>query len=146
MELEFNVQTAQIADETFVVSVTGEADMHTAPELERELQDVLRLGGRTAVVDLVEVGFIDSTALGLLLRFQPRFRTRGGDLVLVSDDRRVLRTFEITGLDRIFTIEQRLGDAVAQMCAQDASSNGARSNGASSNGVASREPAVQPAA
>jgi len=141
MELEFNVQTAQIADEMFVVSVTGEADMHTAPELERELQDVLRLGGRTAVVDLVEVGFIDSTALGLLLRFQPRFRTRGGDLVLVSDDRRVLRTFEITGLDRIFTIEQRLGDAVAQMCAQDASSNGTRSNG-----VASREPAVQPAA
>jgi hypothetical protein len=30
----------------------------------------------------------------------------------VSDDRRVLRTLEITGLDRIFRIEQRLGDAV----------------------------------
>jgi len=141
MELEFNVQTAQVGDEMFVVSVTGEADMHTAPELERELQDVLRLGGRSAVVDLVDVGFIDSTALGLLLRFQPRFRTRGGDLVLVSADRRVLRTFEITGLDRIFTIEQRLGDAVAQMCA-----DGASSNGASGNGVALREPAVKPAA
>ena len=141
MELEFNVQTAQVGDEMFVVSVTGEADMHTAPELERELQDVLRLGGRSAVVDLVDVGFIDSTALGLLLRFQPRFRTRGGDLVLVSADRRVLRTFEITGLDRIFTIEQRLGDAVAQMCADRASSNGA-----SGNGVALREPAVKPAA
>jgi anti-anti-sigma regulatory factor len=33
--------------------------------------------------------------------------------VIVTDDRRVLRTFEITGLDRVFTIERRLADAVA---------------------------------
>jgi anti-anti-sigma factor len=46
------------------------------------------------------------------MRFQPRFRARGGELVIVSDDRRVLRTFEITGLDRIFRIERRLAEAV----------------------------------
>lgn len=112
MEQTFDVKTAQLGDDTFVVSVTGEADLETAPEIERELQDVLRRGGRSVAVDLVDVGFIDSSALGLLLRFQPRFKARGGDLVLVSDDRRVLRTLEITGLDRIFRIEQRLGDAV----------------------------------
>jgi anti-sigma B factor antagonist len=112
VEQTFDVKTAQLGDDTFVVSVTGEADMETAPEIERELQDVLRRGGRSVAVDLVDVGFIDSSALGLLLRFQPRFKARGGDLVLVSDDRRVLRTLEITGLDRIFRIEQRLGDAV----------------------------------
>jgi anti-anti-sigma factor len=72
------------------------------------------------VVDLVEVGFIDSTALGLLLRFQPRFRGRGGDLVLVSDDRRVLRTLEITGLDRMFRIERRLGQAVGALATEPA--------------------------
>jgi anti-sigma B factor antagonist len=112
MELEFEVKTAQLGGDAFVVSVVGEADMQTAPELERELQDVLRRGGRSVAVDLVEVSFIDSTALGLLLRYQPRFRTRGGDLVLVSDDRRILRTLEITGLDRVFRIERRLGEAV----------------------------------
>jgi anti-sigma B factor antagonist len=112
MEPEFDVQTARLENDAFLVSVKGEADMNTAADLERELQDVLRLGGGSVTVDLVEVSFIDSTVLGLLLRFQPQFKARGGDLVIVSDDRRVLRTFEITGLDRIFRIERRLGDAV----------------------------------
>jgi anti-sigma B factor antagonist len=120
VEPPFDVKTARLEEDTFVVSVTGEADMQTTPEIERELQDVLRLGGRSVAVDFVEVGFIDSTALGLLMRFQPRFRARGGDLVIVSDDRRVLRTFEITGLDRIFRIERRLGEAVAGLYSETA--------------------------
>lgn len=113
MEPEFEVRTAGVGNQGFVVSICGEADLHNAPEMERELQEVLQLGGNSVVVDFAEVGFIDSTVLGLLLRYQPRFRDRGGDLVLVSDDRRILRTLEITGLDRVFRIEQRLGDAVA---------------------------------
>lgn len=113
MEPEFDVRIAEVGNNGFVVSVSGEVDLHTAPEMERELVEVLQLGGNSVVVDLAEVGFIDSTVLSLLLRYKPRFRSRGGDLVLVSDDRRILRTLEITGLDRVFRIEQRLGDAVA---------------------------------
>ncbi len=120
MEPPFDVKAAQLGGDTFVVSVTGEADLYTAPEIERELEVVLRLGGRSVALDLVEVGFIDSTSLGLLLRFQPLFRARGGDLVIVSDDRRILRTLEITGLDRIFRIERRLGEAVGGLYAQTA--------------------------
>jgi anti-sigma B factor antagonist len=121
VEPAFDVKTAQLGGETFVVSVTGEADMHTAQDIERELRDVLRLGGRSVAIDLVEVGFIDSTALGLLLRFKPQFEAVGGDLVLVSDDRRILRTLEITGLDRVFRIERRLGAAVGGLYAGTAS-------------------------
>ena len=117
MELQFELKTAGVGNDGFVVSVSGEIDMHTAPELEHELQEILQLGGSSVVVDLADVGFVDSTVLGVLLRYQPRFRARGGDLVLVSDDRRILRTLEITGLDHVFRIEQRLGDAVAALSA-----------------------------
>ena len=115
MEPGFDVRTAQLGNDAFVVSVTGEVDMQTSSEIERELRQVLALGGRSVAVDLVEVGFIDSTALGLLIRFQPRFRARGGELLIVSDDRRVLRTLEIIGLDRIFRIERTLGEAVGEL-------------------------------
>jgi anti-sigma B factor antagonist len=118
--LEFSVNTAELGGNAFVITATGEADMHTAPELERALQGVIALGGTAVALDLGEVSFIDSTALGVFLNYQPRFKTRGGDLVIVTADRRVLRTFEITGLDKMFVIKQRLSDGVAVIQPDDA--------------------------
>jgi anti-sigma B factor antagonist len=114
----FEVRTAVVTPGTYVVSVTGEIDSFTSPYLEEELEWVLGDGASNAVVDLGGVGFIDSTALRVLLKALPRFSRRGGTLVLVSDDRRVLRTLEITGLDRKFTVEARLSDAIALVVEQ----------------------------
>jgi anti-sigma B factor antagonist len=113
--LEFSIKTAELGGDAFVVTLSGEADLHTASQLEQALQGVLALGGTAVAVDLGDVSFIDSTALGVLIRHQPRFNSRGGELVIVTQDRRVLRTFEITGLDRVFAIERRLADGVASI-------------------------------
>jgi anti-sigma B factor antagonist len=110
----FEVRTAQLTSSTYVVSVTGEIDAFTSPALERELEWVLGDGGSNAVVDLGDVAFVDSTALRVLLRALPRFSKRGGTLVLVSDDRRVLRTLEITGLDTKFRVESKLAEAIGK--------------------------------
>jgi anti-sigma B factor antagonist len=110
--LDFSVSTAGLDDNAFVVAAAGEADMYTAPALEQALDGVIGLGGTSAVLDLAEVSFIDSTVLGVLLRYRERLQALGGDLVIVSADRRVLRTFEITGLDRIFTIQSRLDEGI----------------------------------
>ena len=113
--LGFEVRTAAVTPSTYVVSVVGEVDSFTAPALEKELEWVLGDGASNAVVDLAGVGFIDSTGLRVLLEALPRFTKRGGKLVLVSDDRRVLRTLEITGLDHKFVLEPRLSEAIAQV-------------------------------
>jgi len=103
-----------------VVTVAGEADLYTAPELERALQGVIALGGTSVAVDLAEVSFIDSTTLGVLLRYHGRFRGLGGDLVLVTNDRRVVRTLEVTGLDRIFELKRDLAAAAAAIVPRSA--------------------------
>ena len=110
----FDIRTAQLTPSTYVVSVTGEIDAFTSPALEQELDWVLGDGASNAVVDLANVNFLDSTALRVLLKALPGFSRRGGKLVLVSEDRRVLRTLEITGLDLKFTVEPRLAEAIAQ--------------------------------
>jgi anti-sigma B factor antagonist len=112
-ELEFSVNTAALGGDAFVVTLSGEVDLHTAPALERALDGVVGLGGTSVALDLADVSFVDSTTLGILLRYHERLDGLGGRLVIVTEDRRVLRTLEVTGLDRLFTLEPRLGDAVA---------------------------------
>jgi anti-sigma B factor antagonist len=110
--LDLSITTAELGENAFVVTLAGEADLYTAPELERALEGVIALGATAVVLDLADVTFVDSTTLGILLRYNARFGSLGGDLVIVSDDRRVLRTFEITGLAKMFRIQDRLAEAV----------------------------------
>lgn len=111
--LDFSVNTAALSGDAFIVTLTGEVDLHTAPALEQALDGVLALGGTGVALDLAEVSFVDSTMLGVLLSYRERLHNLGGELIVVTEDRRVLRTFELTGLDRLFVIERRLADAVA---------------------------------
>jgi anti-sigma B factor antagonist len=113
--LGFEIRTAQLTPSIYVVSVTGEIDAFTSPALEQELEWVLRDGASNAVVDFGEVAFLDSTALRVLIRALPKFSKRGGKLVLATTDSRVLKTLEITGLDRKFTVEPRLAEAIDQL-------------------------------
>jgi anti-sigma B factor antagonist len=110
-----HVGTAQIGADAFVVSVSGELDLSTVEPLERELEDVLGRGGRRVIVDLTGVTFMDSVALGALVRDAKRLRSHGGICVVVADDPRILRVFEITGLDRMFGIERSLAEGVDRL-------------------------------
>jgi anti-sigma B factor antagonist len=117
--LEFHVKTAELDGHAnaFVVTATGEVDMYTAPTLEQALDGVIGLGGTSVVLDLSEVTFVDSTLLSVLLRYRDRLTDLGGQLVIVTDDRRIRRTFEITGLDRLFRIEPRLAGGIGVVAA-----------------------------
>jgi anti-sigma B factor antagonist len=109
------VSTAQIGADAFVVSVSGELDLATVGLLERELDSVIGRGARRVIVDLSGVTFMDSVSLGALVRDAKRLRARGGECVVVADDPRILRVFEITGLDRMFGIERSLAEGVDRL-------------------------------
>jgi anti-sigma B factor antagonist len=109
------ITTARFGADSFVVALTGELDIATSEPFERELDSLLDSGARRLVVDLLGVTFLGSVGLGLLTRAAKRTRAAGGECVVVSDDPRVLRVFEITGLDRVFRIERSLMEAVAQL-------------------------------
>jgi anti-sigma B factor antagonist len=56
------------------------------------------------IVDLGATTFIDSTFLGVLLGGMRSLRERGGEIGVVCPDS-IRKIFEITGLDRVLTIE-----------------------------------------
>ena len=110
--LEFRLTSARVADDSYVVSLGGEVDLHTAPQVDERLRALVADGARHIVVDFGTTSFIDSTVLGVLLKTLKLLDASGGALVLVSDDLRILRTFEVAGLNRIFRIVPSLNDAL----------------------------------
>ena len=113
--VNFRVQSAPLGDESYVIDVAGEVDLHTAPELKDELMRVIEAGGRFVIVDLTQTTFVDSTTLGVLLGGLKRLRPAGGAVILVCGNPNIRKIFEITLLDRVFTIVDTRDEAVAAL-------------------------------
>jgi anti-sigma B factor antagonist len=111
--VNFDINTEQLSESSYVISLAGEVDLYTAPEFKQQLLEVINQGAKEVVVDFSNTTFIDSTTLGVLVGGVKRLRTNDGQLSLVSNDRNITKIFEITGLDRVFTIYGSRDEAVA---------------------------------
>ena len=92
--------SAQPLGDSQLVTVTGELDLHTFRELETRLGESLQVTPG-CVLDLSDVTFMDSTALGVLVAAHRHSIT---PLKVVTSDPRVLKVFRLTGLQDVFTM------------------------------------------
>jgi anti-sigma B factor antagonist len=95
-----------------LVSVEGELDLSSAPNLKWALADTLGPGVKQIVVDLSRVTFIDSTALGVLVGVR-RTLGPGGRIAIAGSDADVMNIFELTGLDATFDMFASAEEALA---------------------------------
>ena len=117
--MNFDIKTEELANDAYVIALTGEVDLYTAPEFKERMVELIESGKKQIVVDLSKATFIDSTTLGVLVGGVKRLRPAGGSLALVCTDENITKIFEITGLDRVFPIHSSREEAL------DAVSSGA---------------------
>lgn len=110
--MDLTVRTRTVGDFT-VVAVSGEVDVISAPTLRQLLNDAIAEGGTRVVADLTDVPFLDSTGLGVLVGRLKTVRQQDGELRLVIASDRLVRNFQITGLDKVFEIFPTVEEAVA---------------------------------
>ena len=92
-----------------VVSVEGELDLQTAPDLEQTLRAT---DLPCVIVDLTEVPFLDSTALGVLLAATRKMEKNGRRLLVAAGSPAVARTLTISGLARTLDVHDSLAEAI----------------------------------
>jgi anti-sigma B factor antagonist len=85
-----------------VLDIVGRFDAHTAPAVGEWLTTTIADGQSRIAVNLAGVAFLDSTALGTLVRGLKRCRERQGDLHLCGLQRPVQVVLELTRLDSVF--------------------------------------------
>jgi anti-sigma B factor antagonist len=96
---------------TAIVQLAGELDLYNAPDVREALQEVSADAPERVVVDLSEVEFIDSTALGVLIEARSRFANREAFL-LAGPGLETRRALEISGLDRHFAVHATVDEAL----------------------------------
>jgi len=110
---DFSSQQSQLSDDLGLVEVSGEVDLYTAPRFKEDLVALIETGVQRVVVDLSQVTFIDSTALGVIISGVKRLAERDGRLALVAGSRPVVRILSVTGLDRVLTVFDTRDEALA---------------------------------
>jgi anti-sigma B factor antagonist len=95
-----------------VVSVRGEIDMATAPQLRSTISTAItRLGGKQLVLDLRAVEFLGLHGLHVLAETAREVTsTSAGSVRVVVEGGRVRRTIELAGLDGAVEVHELLGD------------------------------------
>lgn len=96
-----------------VIEVGGEVDVYTAPKLRETIVAVVDGGHSRLIVDVESVDFLDSTGLGVLVGSLKRVRAEGGSLDIVCTHERILKIFDITGLDKVFGLHPSVDAAIA---------------------------------
>jgi anti-sigma B factor antagonist len=98
-----------------VLTAEGELDAYNAPRLSESL-GAAEVGMLDLfVADLSKVSFLDSTALGVLVRTVKDVVERGGQARVVLPTTMARRIFEITTLDRVLPIAQSRADALREL-------------------------------
>ncbi|HEX4698464.1 MAG TPA: STAS domain-containing protein [Actinomycetes bacterium] len=107
-----------------LVTVSGEVDLETAPELGDHALAALKDVSVHLVLDLRGVTFMDSTGLKVLLATAHRADLAGGSVVLVAPNRAVNRILTLTGLDKTFVLADDLASLPPVTTASDADLSG----------------------
>ncbi len=107
-ELEHGVRT---------ISVRGELDLSTAPDLEGPLEQALESDEGSVLIDLSQCEFIDSTGIALIVRAWQRLQNGDNSraLVICSQNDQVRRVLEITGLELSIPVHTTRDEALAAL-------------------------------
>ena len=91
--------------EVQIVQLRGPLRMGQAVDgLRQTMEEALAAGDTRMVLNLAEVSMIDSSGIGLLVRFLASAKQRGGNIKLVQPNKFAVQTLKLVGVINLFQI------------------------------------------
>jgi anti-sigma B factor antagonist len=92
-------------DATTVLTITGDLDLVTAPQLDDWFDRLVAAGADTVVIDLAGVGFVDSSGVRTLITGHKALHQASARLVVRAPSPSTRRLFDVTGLSAVLAVE-----------------------------------------
>lgn len=116
-----------------ILSVQGQLDATTSPQLESELLALVQTGAKRLLIDLAQVQLISSAALRVLLSAAKRMRRQEGQVLLCAPSPEVRKVFEVSDLASLFNVYETQDAALAAVTGSGEGAAGGDSNGDGGN-------------
>jgi anti-sigma B factor antagonist len=104
---------AQTTTTGSTLTIRGDLDASTAPEVLKEIEGITVSGGELLVVDLAGLTFCDSSGITALIAAHNVAEAANADMVLVSAPAQLTRTLGLIGLAGFFTTYATADQAIA---------------------------------
>ena len=95
-----------------VLYIKGYLDAHTAPVLEKEIQNLVDKGKYNILVNFKELVYISSAGLGVFMGFIENIRENGGDIKLSNMNSKIFRVFDLLGFPTLYDILDNEAEAL----------------------------------
>jgi len=104
---------ARKADGITVLDVRGRITLGEGSViLRKSISDLIQAGNKRIVLNLYEVGYVDTSGIGELVRTHATLRKQGGQLKLVNVHKTLMDLLRMTCLHRVFDIQQDEASAI----------------------------------
>jgi anti-sigma B factor antagonist len=105
MSEQHSLEIVEQATGSAVARLAGDLDIVTSEDVKGELAQLVDEGHSTLVLDLSDVGFVDSSGLGALVALHRHAESHGGKFTVRAVPPQVQRLFEITRLDDLISVQ-----------------------------------------
>jgi len=110
----------EVQKDVMVVALDGGLDDSTAPELVRQVDELVEGGIAKLIIDCEKLTHMSSAGLGAIVRLHRRAAARGGDVKIAGVKGAAANVLGITRLDRVFAMYPDVSRALLAFRERDA--------------------------
>jgi anti-sigma B factor antagonist len=109
-------KTRSVEPDITVVELSGKLHLgNTLSDIEAGIKKMIGEGCRKMVIDLTELGFIDSAAIGMLIGCNGAMEQAGGALRIAGAHGTVAKVFEVVHMSRIVGLDPDVATACGSL-------------------------------
>ena len=96
-----------------IVSLCGALEASSAAHLRQTLDLLVEADSPVLLIDMVELAYIDSMGLGVLVAALKQITGRAGTLGLIGPNENITRVLRVTGLNKLFSVYGNEAEALS---------------------------------
>jgi len=109
-----NINKRKIKDVLLITIEESEANLSKSEQFKELMLQEINLGERQLIVSFAHVDYVDSSFLGALVATLKSLLPLNGKLVLIEMNADIENLFQLTRLDKIFTVKNTLETALTE--------------------------------